>query len=129
VSGSVRFGRFEVRRTQRKLLCDGQVLRVGARAFDLLLALIDRPDRLVTKSELLDLVWPGLVVEEANIQVQVSALRRLLGADAIATVPGFGYRLAVAPPSHRSRPRCTAARRRWPRPPPRHTTCRRQWPA
>ncbi len=96
MQGSVRFGRFEVQRTQRKLLCDGRVLAVGARAFDLLLALIDRPDRLVTKSELLDFVWPGLVVEEANIQVQVSALRRLLGADAIATVPGFGYRFALA---------------------------------
>ena len=39
--------------------------------------------------------WPGLVVEEANVQVQVSALRKALGADAITTVPGLGYRLAL----------------------------------
>ena len=48
-------------------------------------------------NELLDAVWPGLVVEENNLQVQVSALRKLLGAHAIATIPGRGYRFALAP--------------------------------
>ena len=95
MSDSHRFGPFEVQPTQRKLLREGQALPIGSRAFDLLLALIERPDRLVTKSELLDAAWPGLVVEEANVQVQVSALRRLLGASAIATVPGLGYRFAM----------------------------------
>ncbi|MBK7079821.1 MAG: winged helix-turn-helix domain-containing protein [Betaproteobacteria bacterium] len=70
---------------------------MGARAFDLLLALIERRDRLVTKNELLELVWPGLVVEENNLQVQVSALRKLLGPDAIATVAGRGYRFTLEP--------------------------------
>ncbi|MBK9117307.1 MAG: winged helix-turn-helix domain-containing protein [Betaproteobacteria bacterium] len=69
---------------------------MGARAFDLLLALLERRDRVVTKDELLEVVWPGLVVEENNLQVQVSALRKVLGPDAIATVPGRGYRFAHA---------------------------------
>ncbi|MFL6661667.1 MAG: ATP-binding protein [Rhizobacter sp.] len=69
---------------------------MGARAFDLLLALIERRDRVVLKSELLDLVWPRMVVEENNLPVQVGNLRRLLGPHAIATIPGRGYRF-VAP--------------------------------
>ncbi len=87
-----RFDRVEVRPAQRQLLVDGQPAALGARAFDLLLALIEHRDRVVSKNELLDLVWPGLVVEENNLQVQVSTLRKLLGPKAIATVPGRGYR-------------------------------------
>lgn len=71
---------------------DGEPAVVGACAFDLLLALVERRDRVMPKSELLDLVWPGLVVEENNLQVQVSALRKLLSAAAIVTVAGRGYR-------------------------------------
>jgi TolB-like protein/Tfp pilus assembly protein PilF len=77
------------------LLADGQSAALSARAFDLLNALIERRERLVTKDELLDLVWPGLVVEENNLQVHVSALRKILGQDAIATVPGRGYQFAL----------------------------------
>lgn len=76
---------------QRRLLIDGQSARLGARAFDVLLALIERRDRTVGKNELFDLVWPGLVVEENNPQVHVSALRKLLGPQAITTIPGRGY--------------------------------------
>ena len=90
------FGRFELRPATRQLLVDGQPATLGARAFDLLLALLERRDQLVSKDELLELVWPGLVVEENNLQVQVSALRKVLGPDAIATVPGHGYRFAHA---------------------------------
>ena len=96
MSEFLRFGRAEVRPRERKLLVDGEPSAVGARAFDVLLALIERRDRLVTKNELLDLVWPGLVVEENNLQVQISSLRKLLGPQAIATVPGRGYRFAAA---------------------------------
>src|SRR6185369_7239029 len=53
--------------------------------------------RIVTKNELLDMVWPGLVVEENNLQVQVSSLRKLLGAQSVATVPGRGYRFTLEP--------------------------------
>lgn len=65
------------------------------RAFDLLQALVEARGALVTKEALLDRVWSGLVVEESNIQVQVSGLRRLLGTGTIATIPGLGYRLAL----------------------------------
>ena len=90
-----RFPGVEVRSTERELLVEGKTVALGARAFDLLLALIDGGERLVAKSELLDRVWPGLVVEENNLQVQISTLRKALGAPAIATVPGRGYRLAL----------------------------------
>jgi len=82
-----RFGRFELNPATRQLLADGQPLALGARALDVLLALMERRERVVTKDELLELAWPGLVVEENNLQVQVSALRKTLGTDAIATIP------------------------------------------
>ena len=56
------------------------------------IALVDRRQRVVSKAELLDLVWPGIAVEENNLQVHIMALRKLLGPDAIATIPGRGYR-------------------------------------
>ena len=93
---SLRFGRAEVRPRERQLLVEGVAAGVGARAFDVLLTLIERRNRLVTKSELLDLVWPGMVVEENNLQVQISALRKLLGPKTIATVPGRGYQFTAA---------------------------------
>jgi predicted ATPase/DNA-binding winged helix-turn-helix (wHTH) protein len=92
-----RFGCIEVRPAERQLWVDGAQAKVGARAFDLLLALIERRDRVVGKNELLDLVWPGLVVEENNLQVHISALRKLLGTAAIATIPGRGYRFTQVP--------------------------------
>jgi predicted ATPase/DNA-binding winged helix-turn-helix (wHTH) protein len=92
----MRFGRFELNPSERVLRIDGAPAPLGARAFDLLLALAERRDRLVTKQELLDLVWPGLVVEEHNIAAQISSLRKLLGAQAISTVPGRGYRFSAA---------------------------------
>jgi predicted ATPase/DNA-binding winged helix-turn-helix (wHTH) protein len=88
-------GRFELRPAECRLLADGQPAALGARALDLLMALAARPGELRTKGELLDIVWQGLVVEEGNLRVQVNSLRRLLGEDAIATVPGRGYRLSV----------------------------------
>jgi adenylate cyclase len=90
-----RFGRFEILAAERRLLVDGQHVPLGSRAFDLLAALVARRDRIVPKDELLEVVWPGLVVEENNLQVQISALRKALGAQAIATVPGRGYQFTV----------------------------------
>jgi len=92
---ALRFGRAEVRPSERELLVDGRPVALGARAFDLLLALIERRERIVNKNELLELVWPGLVVEENNLQVHISALRKLLGPAVIATVPGRGYQFAA----------------------------------
>src|SRR5258706_13073291 len=96
-ASSLRFGRFELQPHERRLLVDGSPAVLGARAFDLLLAMVTRPGQLVTKQELLDEVWPGLVVEEANLTVQVSSLRKGLGGDLIATVPGRGYRFTGTP--------------------------------
>jgi TolB-like protein/Tfp pilus assembly protein PilF len=93
--GSFRVGEFEIQAQGRRVLSAGEPLPLGARAFDLLLALIEHRDRVVGKDELLSLAWPGLVVEENNLSVQVSALRKLLGADAIATVAGRGYRFTL----------------------------------
>jgi TolB-like protein/Tfp pilus assembly protein PilF len=92
-----RFGRFRLQPAAQRLLVDDKAATLGPRAFDLLVALVERAGRLVSKAELLDRVWPGLVVEENNLQVQVSALRKILGPDAIATVPGRGYRFTLQP--------------------------------
>lgn len=92
---SYRFGRFELRPDQRSLLVDGAPAPLGARAFDVLLALVERRERVVGAGELFEAVWPGLVVEENNLRQQVAALRKVLGAPAIATVPGRGYRFAL----------------------------------
>lgn len=91
----VRFGGFELVSDERRLLADGVPVPLGGRAFDLLCTLVEHHDRLVTKDELFARVWPGLVVEDNNLSVQVSALRRALGPEAIATVAGRGYRLAL----------------------------------
>lgn len=92
----IRFGPVEVRPASREVLLSGRALPLGARAHDVLVALIDRRDRVVGKDELLGLVWPGLVVEENNLQVQISTLRKYLGARTIATVVGRGYRFTAA---------------------------------
>jgi TolB-like protein/Flp pilus assembly protein TadD len=91
------FGRFEVRPEERRALEDGVPVALGSRAFDLLMALIEHRDRVMGKDELLALVWPGMVVEENNLTVQVSTLRKLFGAEAISTVPGRGYRFTLVP--------------------------------
>ena len=90
------FGRCVIQTATRLLLIDDQPAKLGARAYDVLLALVDRRDRTVTKNELLDVVWPGLVVEENNLQVHIWTLRKLLGPQAISTIPGRGYRFTAA---------------------------------
>jgi len=91
-----RFGDFALYPSERRLLKSGEPIVVGPRAFDVLVALAERAGHLVSKEEIFAKVWPKLVVEENNLQVQVSALRKVLGQQAIATVPGRGYRLTVA---------------------------------
>jgi predicted ATPase/DNA-binding winged helix-turn-helix (wHTH) protein/tetratricopeptide (TPR) repeat protein len=86
-----RFGRFSLDPVRRVLLEDGVPSKLGPRATDLLLELVQHRDRVVSKSELFDRVWAGLVVEENNLQQHISALRKLLGPRAIVTVPGRGY--------------------------------------
>lgn len=96
-----RFGHFVLQPDRRCLTAAGVPVSVSARAFDLLTLLVEHRDRVVTKDEILASVWSGSLVEENNLAVQVSALRRALGASGsgdpyIMTVPGRGYRF-VAP--------------------------------
>lgn len=89
------FAPFRLDPGARRLTANDLALTLGGRAYDTLLALVERRDRTVSKHELLDIVWPRLVVEKNNLQVQVIALRKLLGHHAIATVPGRGYRFTL----------------------------------
>lgn len=91
----LRFETFELHPVERRLLVRGEPVDVGSRAFDLLRVLAEQGGAMVTKDQLLDRVWPDVVVAENNLHVQVSALRKLLGTQAIGTVVGRGYRLAV----------------------------------
>ena len=95
MSPSIRFANAEIRPSERQLLIEGKPAALGSRAFDVLLALVERRERLVRKNELLDLVWPDTVVEENNLQSQVSQLRKLLGPQVISTIPGRGYRFTA----------------------------------
>jgi DNA-binding winged helix-turn-helix (wHTH) protein len=91
---ALEFGRSRVLLRRRQLLADGVPIELGTRAFDLLLVLLQADGSLVTKEELLSRVWPGIVVSEENLKVQVSALRKALGTDrdVIRTEFGRGYR-------------------------------------
>jgi predicted ATPase/DNA-binding winged helix-turn-helix (wHTH) protein len=89
------FAPFRLSPDQRLLTAHDQPLKLGGRALDMLLVLVERRDRTVSKDDLLSLVWPNLVVEENNLQVQIGTLRKLLGHQAIATVPGRGYRFTM----------------------------------
>ncbi len=85
-----------IRPAQRDVLVGGKPAKLGARAFDVLLTLVEHRDRTISKHELLEIVWPGIIVEENNLQVQISTLRKLLGPQVISTIPGRGYRFTVA---------------------------------
>ena len=85
-----------MRPAERRILTNGEPAQLGGRAFDLLLVLIEHRDRVVGKDELMARVWPGVAVEENNLTVQISSLRKVLGNEAIATVAGRGYRFNTA---------------------------------
>ncbi len=108
---SFQSGRIRMDVSARVVVVDDQSAKLGGRAFDLLEALVVRRHRVVPKQELLDVVWPGLIVEENNLQVHVVTLRKLLGPQSIVTVQGRGYRFALAPDddSSRSDPVCIDA--------------------
>jgi TolB-like protein/DNA-binding winged helix-turn-helix (wHTH) protein len=91
------FGPFRLDTARRHLTRDGQPVALSSRAFDILTLLVEHRDRVMTKDEIITRVWRGIVVEENNLAVQVSSLRRALGeadlpAPLILTVPGQGYR-------------------------------------
>ena len=95
------FGTFRLLPARRLLLEADKPVRLGSRALEILVALVERPGELVTKTELMARVWPSTFVEEGNLKVQVAGLRRALGDSRgsdrhLVTIPGRGYRF-VAP--------------------------------
>jgi DNA-binding winged helix-turn-helix (wHTH) protein len=93
---AISFGSFRLLQSQRLLLEGDQPVRLGGRAFDILAVLAENAGRVVPKEELIARVWPKVFVEESNLKIQVSALRRALGDGQrgnryILTVPGRGY--------------------------------------
>ena len=93
----IKIGRVIVSLEMREVYRDGQLLQIGSRAFDILELLIREAGKTVTKDEILTQVWPNMVVEENNIHVQLSALRKIFGVEnqVIRTIPGRGYRLTL----------------------------------
>src|SRR5471030_1779588 len=73
------FGRFQLLRGQKMLLDCGNPVRLGSRALEILIALTERAGEVVTKAELIALVWPSTYVDEANLRVHIAALRKVLG--------------------------------------------------
>lgn len=97
----IAFGRFRLFPTQFLLLEGEEPTRLGSRALEILVVLLERPGELVSKQELMGRVWPNVFVEPANLTVHISALRRTLrdgryGNRFIINVPGRGYSF-VAP--------------------------------
>lgn len=92
-----RFGDFTLLAEQRLLMAEGLPVRIGARAFDILVALVEHAGQFVSRDELITRIWGGRVVEEINLRVQVAALRRTLGEEGrsdpqfIVNVPARGY--------------------------------------
>ena len=98
---SFAFDRFLLAPERQLLLKDDVAVRIGGRALDLLTALVERAGEVVSKRDLMERVWPSVVVEECNLKVNMGVLRKALGDDVgaarfIATVTGRGYRF-VAP--------------------------------
>src|ERR1700712_4750176 len=94
------FGPFVLDRSRKQLLENGQPLRLGGRAFDLLAALTERSGEVLGRQELEARVWPHPIVEETSLRVHISALRKILGdgvggARYIANAPGRGHSFVV----------------------------------
>src|SRR5258707_4242530 len=90
---AIEFGRFRVLPRRREFLIEGRPVELGGRAFDVLMTLIEAHGAVVSKDALMKRVWPDRIVEENNLQAQISALRRAFAADRdlIRTIAGRGY--------------------------------------
>lgn len=109
----ISFGPFRLFPTRRLLLEAERPLRLGSRALDILIALVERPGELLSKEYLMARVWPNIPVEEGNLKVHVAGLRRVLGDGRggnryLINIPSRGYRF-VAPVSFANEPGCSAA--------------------
>ena len=94
------FGEFTLDVGERRLSRGGTPIHVGPKTYDVLVALVRKPGRLVTKRELLEQVWPGAFVEEGILTVHTSSLRKILGDVSrhpayIETIPRSGYRFVA----------------------------------
>jgi predicted ATPase/DNA-binding winged helix-turn-helix (wHTH) protein len=92
-AAGIAFGRYRLFVHRRELRCDDEPIKLGDRALDVLMVLIETPGALIGKDVLMARVWPNRVVEEGNLQAQITALRKALGSDRelIRTVAGRGY--------------------------------------
>jgi predicted ATPase/DNA-binding winged helix-turn-helix (wHTH) protein len=103
------FGSFSLVPAQRMLLEDGKPLRLGSRAFDILVTLVESAGETIHKDQLIARTWPDTVVDEGSLRVHVAALRKALGDGRagkryIANIPGRGYRFIVPVTRERRRP-------------------------
>jgi pimeloyl-ACP methyl ester carboxylesterase/DNA-binding winged helix-turn-helix (wHTH) protein/class 3 adenylate cyclase len=94
------FGPFHLNLAQRLLLRDGEAIQLTPKAFDTLIVLLDNSGRVLEKEELMRMIWPDTFVEEANLAVNISLLRKALGerpegGQYIETLPRRGYRFAA----------------------------------
>src|SRR5580658_11236740 len=89
------FGTFRFAPSRQQLFEGDQPVRIGSRALGLLQVLVENPGQIVTKKKLIEAVWSGVWVDEANLRANIGALRRALGDGRrfIQNVPGRGYRL------------------------------------
>jgi TolB-like protein len=102
-----KFGPFRLDAEEEILFHNGEPAGLGRRAVTVLRALLERAGEPVSKSALMAAAWPGLVVEDANLTVQIAALRRVLGEAPrgdlwIETLPRRGYRFIGPPPTEPS---------------------------
>ena len=100
------FDRFRIDATERVLLSDGEIVTLTQKAFDVLLVLVERRGQIVSKEELMELVWPDTFVEEGNLSQNIYTLRKVLGQtndgqDFIKTIPKRGYRFVSTVSEHK----------------------------
>jgi predicted ATPase/DNA-binding winged helix-turn-helix (wHTH) protein len=93
---STRPGVVEILLSRRAVSVDGHLVKIGSRAFELLVAFAQRPGQLVTKAALIDAAWGHDDVGDFNLHVQIAALRKQFGKAAIVTIPGRGYSCSLA---------------------------------
>jgi DNA-binding winged helix-turn-helix (wHTH) protein len=107
--GAISFGPYRLVPAERLLLEGDKPVRLGSRALDILVALVEHRGEVVDKNELIARVWPNTIVEESNLKFQISALRRTLGGGNryLLNVPGRGY-CFIAPVTRTEQPKSVA---------------------
>src|SRR5688572_13495043 len=95
-SNTISFGTFSLSVSERLLLNRGKRVPLGGRAFDILIALVERAGEVVSKKELMQLVWPNATVDEGSLRFHIASLRKTLGEGEpggphVKTLQGHGY--------------------------------------